>query len=169
MRKPRTKIQELRPNHFYTHQRLLLTRPDLKTIIAKGPEVSVLMSQVRSPSGLFDSKVVSVANCIILFAVKTVECKSCGKQVVKTTQRYNEVIKQGWNFFCSRSCRYGYQEKRAIIFCAQCQTSVQKTPAQIRKTKSHKFCSKSCAAKYNNSHKTYNTRLKNLKSFWSKG
>ena len=46
MRKPRTKIQELRPNHFHTRQRLLLTRPDLKTIIAKGPEVSVLVSQV---------------------------------------------------------------------------------------------------------------------------
>jgi hypothetical protein len=94
--------------------------------------------------------------------VKTVECKSCGKLVTKTITRYNESIKNGWNFFCSRACRYGYQEKGVNIPCAQCQTAVRRTPAQIRQTKSNIFCPKSCAAKYNNSHKTYGTRRSKL-------
>jgi hypothetical protein len=95
----------------------------------------------------------------------TVECKNCGKHVTKTNGRYNESIKNGWNFFCSISCRYGYQEKGKEIACAQCQKLIRKTPAQVRQTINNVFCSKSCAAFYNNSHKRTGTRRSKLKVF----
>lgn len=97
--------------------------------------------------------------------MKTVECKNCGKQVTKSNSRYNESIKNGWNFFCSIRCRYGYQEKGIELPCAQCQKPVRKTPTQIRQTKNNVFCSKSCAALYNNSHKDYGTRRSKLEMF----
>lgn len=97
--------------------------------------------------------------------MKIVECRNCGKQVEKTASRYNESIKNGWNFFCSLSCRYGYQENGIEIPCAQCQKFVRKTPGQVRQTKSNVFCSKSCAALYNNSRKHRGTRRSKLEKF----
>lgn len=97
--------------------------------------------------------------------MRIVECKNCGNQVSKTKGRYNESIKNGWNFFCSISCRYGYQEKGRELYCAQCQKAIRKTPGQIRQTKKNVFCSKSCAASYNNSHKRYGTRRSKLEAF----
>lgn len=94
-----------------------------------------------------------------------VECKNCGSRVKKTVGRYNESIKNGWNFFCSIPCRYGYQEKGAKYYCAKCHTAIRRTPAQIRQTKRNVFCSKSCAASYNNSHKRYGTRRSKLEMF----
>lgn len=97
--------------------------------------------------------------------MKIVECKNCGRQVTKPDGRYNESIKNGWNFFCSISCRYSYQEKGKEIPCAQCQKLIRKTPAQVRQTISNVFCSKSCAAFYNNSHKHSGTRRSKLEVF----
>lgn len=95
----------------------------------------------------------------------TVECKNCGKEVLKTVGRYNESIKNVWNFFCSRACRYGYQENGIKVPCAYCRKIVRKTPNQIRRTKVNVFCSKSCAAIYNNSHRTRGTRRSRLEKF----
>ena len=97
--------------------------------------------------------------------MKSVECKSCGKSVSKSVTRYNESLKNQWNFFCSRTCRYGYQEKGQATSCAQCQKSIRKTPAEIRKTKRHVFCSKSCAATFNNRHKEYGCRRSRLEKY----
>jgi hypothetical protein len=97
--------------------------------------------------------------------MKSVECKNCGKPVLKSIQRYNESLKNGWNFFCSRVCRYGYQENGIKFPCAQCGKIVRKTPNQIRRTKANVFCSKSCAALFNNSHKTRGTRRSLLERF----
>lgn len=97
--------------------------------------------------------------------VKTVDCKKCGNQTIKTNGRYNEAIKNGWNFFCSIKCRYAYQEKGQECFCAYCSQSIKKTPAQIRQTKANVFCSKSCAARYNNGHKSNGTRRSKLECY----
>ena len=100
--------------------------------------------------------------------MKTVECKNCGRMLIKTNGRYNESVKNGWNFFCSLSCRYGYQEKGKEFPCAQCQKLIRKIPAQIRQTKHNVFCSKSCAALYNNKHKHRGTRRSKLEVFIEK-
>ncbi len=97
--------------------------------------------------------------------MKAVECKKCDRQILKSNGRYNESVKNNWNFFCCIACRYGYQEKATEIPCAQCRKVVRKTPAQVRQTKENTFCSKSCAALYNNSHKTYGSRRSKLEAF----
>src|SRR2546423_10398658 len=97
--------------------------------------------------------------------MKSVECKNCGKHVLKSIQRYNESLKNGWNFFCSRACRYGYQENGIKFPCAQCRKIVRKTPNQIRRTKANVFGSKSGAALFNNSHKTRGARRSLLERF----
>lgn len=97
--------------------------------------------------------------------MKAAECKKCGEQILKSNGRYNESVKNNWNFFCSIACRYGYQERATEIPCAQCQKRVRKTPAQVRQTKENSFCSKSCAALYNNSHKVYGSRRSKLEAF----
>jgi len=94
--------------------------------------------------------------------MKIVSCQNCSKQAVKSNGRYNEAIKNGWNFFCSIKCRYGYQEKSKEFSCAWCSKTILKTPAQVRKTKANVFCSKSCAACYNNRHKQTGTRRSKL-------
>lgn len=100
--------------------------------------------------------------------MRIVDCKKCGSQTTKTNGRYNEAIKNGWNFFCSIKCRYAYQEKVREFSCAYCSQSIKKTPAQIRQTKSNVFCSKSCAARYNNGHKSYGTRRSKLECYLEK-
>jgi hypothetical protein len=97
--------------------------------------------------------------------MKSVECKNCGKQALKSVTRYNESLKNGWNFFCSRACRYGYQENGIRVPCKQCGRIIRKTPNEIRRTKANVFCSKSCAAVYNNSHRNHGIRRSRLEKF----
>jgi len=78
-----------------------------------------------------------------------VVCKTCNKQFIKTSSRYNEAVKKGWDFFCSKTCLSNYRIKYKKVFCDSCNAEFIKNNAQIEKTK-HNFCSKSCAAKYNN-------------------
>lgn len=97
--------------------------------------------------------------------MKIVDCQHCDKQTTKSNGRYNETIKNGWNFFCSIKCRYAFQEKGKEFSCAWCSKLIRKTPAQIRQTKSNVFCSKSCAACYNNRHKHTGTRRSKLEYY----
>jgi len=97
--------------------------------------------------------------------MKIVECQNCGKQTAKLDYRYNEAIKNGWKSFCSIKCRYAYQEKGAEFLCAWCSKHIKKTPAEIRKTKVNVFCTKSCAAYYNNRHKQTGTRRSKLECY----
>ena len=97
--------------------------------------------------------------------MKTVDCQKCGNQTIKSNGRYNETIRNGWNFFCSIKCRYAYQDKSKEFACAWCSKIIKKTPAQIRQTKANVFCSKSCAACYNNRHKHTGTRRSKLECY----
>lgn len=97
--------------------------------------------------------------------MKIVYCQNCKRQTTKSVGRYNESIKNGWNFFCSLKCRYAFKEKGKEFKCAWCTEIIKKTPAQIRQTKTNVFCSKSCAAKYNNRHKQTGTRRSKLENY----
>ncbi len=100
--------------------------------------------------------------------MKLVDCENCGTQTTKSNGRYNQSIKNGWNFFCSIKCRYVFQEKGKEFPCAWCLKTIRKTPAQIRQTKSNVFCTKSCAARYNNRHKHSGTRRSKLECYLEK-
>jgi hypothetical protein len=77
-------------------------------------------------------------------------------------------IKRSKLDFCSRECWYLDTNKQSRIKnkvnCLQCGIEFYKLPNQQRKTKNH-FCSRSCAATYNNTHKTHGTRVSKLEVF----
>jgi len=62
--------------------------------------------------------------------------------------------------FCSSKCTITKQE----VNCIQCDKKFSKVLNQIKKTNNN-FCSKSCAATYNNTHKTTGTRRSKLESY----
>ena len=73
--------------------------------------------------------------------------------------------------FCSMSCsaphKTGKHNSSITVYCEQCSKPFKKLPSSIKKTK-HNFCCKSCAAKYNNAHKTKGTRISKLEIWLSK-
>jgi len=77
-------------------------------------------------------------------------------------------IKRSIFDFCSKECCYLDTNKQSKIKnkvnCTQCGIEFYKLPNQQRKTKNH-FCSRSCAATYNNTHKTHGTRVSKLEVF----
>ena len=60
-------------------------------------------------------------------------------------------------FFCSQKCFGENLTTKQEVICIQCQQNFLKNPSQIAKTKNN-FCSKSCAATFNNKNKKYGTR-----------
>ena len=63
--------------------------------------------------------------------------------------------------FCSRKCQFNNQIKSIKCSCKQCKKLFTKRLSSIIKTKNN-FCSKSCAATYNNTHKTKGYRRSKL-------
>ena len=66
--------------------------------------------------------------------------------------------------YCSEKCSNLAKITRQKVNCAQCNTEFTKLLNQIKATKNN-FCSKSCAATYNNMHKTKGCRRSKLE-FW---
>lgn len=123
-------------------------------------------NQTQKKSGRRDLKMVTNINYDVeIIKMKIVNCRNCGRQTTKSNGRYSEAIKNGWNFFCSIKCRYAYQEKGKEFLCPSCSKVIRKTPSQIRQTKSNVFCTKSCAARYNNRHKHTGTRRSKLENY----
>lgn len=69
--------------------------------------------------------------------------------------------------FCSNKCQRDHESPPVIVSCAQCHKTFRKSPSAILKSKHH-FCSQSCAAKWNNAHKTKGTRISKLEVWLSK-
>ena len=69
--------------------------------------------------------------------------------------------------FCSRICRDKNKIKQVSVNCNQCNKIFFKRLDQFKKTKNH-FCSQSCSATYNNTHKTHGTRRSKLETWLEK-
>ena len=68
--------------------------------------------------------------------------------------------------FCSIECVGLSKQQRTIMKCSNCQKEFSQTPSQIKNSKSgNHFCSKSCAATYNNTHKTKGNRRSKLEVY----
>jgi len=80
-------------------------------------------------------------------ALKKVFCKNCKKLVYRSIGRFNENIKFGWNFYCSRKCEYKYKTKRKELKCENCGKIFERERGQIS---AHNYCSQSCGAIMNN-------------------
>ncbi len=90
-------------------------------------------------------------------------CPQCNNHFEKTKReiRNKIIIHKTKTIYCSFKC---YQQSRITIKnvnCKQCNTLFLKEKSRIKKTKNN-FCSKSCAATYNNTHKTKGNRRSKL-------
>lgn len=104
-----------------------------------------------------------VMSCTNSKAVK-LECPSCHKEFVRPknviVSKFGRHNKQTF-IYCSHIC--STNKKRAFyqVTCLHCKVAFFKILNQINKTPNH-FCSKSCAATYNNAHKTSGNRRSKL-------
>ena len=65
---------------------------------------------------------------------------------------------------CTRNCQFKFQRTAQVVSCIQCGKNIVKLPNQIKKHK-NVFCTSSCAATYNNTHKTKGTRVSKLENW----
>jgi hypothetical protein len=97
-----------------------------------------------------------------------VTCLNCSTLFQKLPYEVKRgAIRGKGRHFCSIECFNEYQIKdreNHIKECAYCNKKFYKKPAEQKKTKNH-FCSRSCAATYNNTHKTTGTRVSKLELF----
>jgi len=98
------------------------------------------------------------------------KCESCGKTFHKPKNQILSIIKRKRNehIYCSRSCKCSKTLHSDTIYCNvkcdQCGKEIMRTEAWIKKVK-HNFCSRSCAAKYQNAHKTSGYRRSKLEMY----
>ena len=69
--------------------------------------------------------------------------------------------------YCSTQCARLSFGTPIVFLCEQCGSTCSQHPKDVKRAKHH-FCSQSCAAKYNNSHKTKGTRTSKLEIWLSK-
>lgn len=99
------------------------------------------------------------------------KCHHCKKPFSATKRAISSVLKNKSGrhtlCFCSISCSSSNKNPPIRVCCEQCNNVFFKTPCQIKQTK-HNFCCRSCAAKYNNSHKECGTRKSKLEKWIQK-
>jgi len=88
-------------------------------------------------------------------------CDNCGELHYKAKCEILRGLRRTKLFFCSNKCDNEFHITKKEVSCAQCATTFLKLPNQIAKTKNN-FCSKSCAATFNNKNKTYGIRRSKL-------
>jgi len=87
------------------------------------------------------------------------QCEHCGKTFY--TQKRIIKDKRGVKKFCSFSCLGKSTLQKTTINCKLCNKEFLIKKSQLKKGKNH-FCSISCNAQYNNSHKTHGTNRSKL-------
>lgn len=90
-----------------------------------------------------------------------IKCKKCEKIFNKRKNKILVAIKGHQNLdynYCSFSCR---RDVHKILLCCNCKKTIIKNPSELKKPK-NAFCSSSCAAIYNNNHKTTGYRRSKL-------
>lgn len=97
------------------------------------------------------------------------QCYKCNNIFYKTKRAINDVInnRRGHNGkYCSQHCAGKDKNKTFYVSCINCFKPTQRQLNQIKKYK-NSFCSSSCAAIYNNTHKQTGTRISKLE-IWLK-
>jgi hypothetical protein len=92
-------------------------------------------------------------------------CNYCHKKIDIVWERYGKRANQ--NHYCSRHCYIQAKIKKQTVSCKTCGKEFTKKLDQIKKSKNN-FCSQSCGATYNNTHKTKGTRTSKLE-IWLQG
>jgi len=96
------------------------------------------------------------------------QCYGCNEIFYEYKKMINFIRKHKKNGikYCSNKCQGILLKTKTILSCANCNSPIEKTPAEIKKSKSgNHFCSRSCAAIYNNTHKTKGNRISKLEKW----
>lgn len=96
-----------------------------------------------------------------------IECYHCEKTFYLKKCEINRILlpnqpRQG--NYCSKKCQSISQTTIKDVICNNCGIVFKKQINQIKKSSNH-FCSRSCAAKYNNTHKTKGNRRSKLEEY----
>ena len=96
--------------------------------------------------------------------VIVLECPQCHNSFSRTKNVIQSKLGPHNNektIYCSHRCAAQSKITKQKVNCLQCNTTFEKFQNQISRSPNH-FCSKSCAAKYNNTHKTKGNRRSKL-------
>ena len=95
------------------------------------------------------------------------QCYKCNNIFYMTKHGIQKVLNvntRAKGMYCSNNCRNLSKIKKEKVFCSNCNGEFEKFPSEISKNKNN-FCSRSCAAKYNNTHKTKGNRRSKLEKY----
>jgi len=98
-------------------------------------------------------------------ALLTFICPVCSKTFSKQNVYYDRHVRRHGRDYqpkCSRKCVNISNSKSQQVECLQCHASFVKAGANLKKSPSNHFCSRSCSASYNNRHKMHGTRRSKL-------
>lgn len=92
----------------------------------------------------------------------SVICETCGNKFDKKSYQIRKTSRN----FCNKKCSGLADRTKISAMCANCNAKIEKLPNQKARSKTGRvFCSKSCAATYNNTHKTHGTRRSKLEQW----
>lgn len=83
-----------------------------------------------------------------------VECATCQGQFEKKKSHYDQAVREGKNVYCSSKCLRESQTRLETRACMNCEADVSRVPSEFGE---RWFCSRSCAASFNNVGVTRNT------------
>lgn len=92
----------------------------------------------------------------------TLQCKMCNIIFTRKSKNYKSSYN---NQFCSQECfhKHDVVSNNVILNCTHCNKTFKKQKCKIKSINS--FCSSSCAASYNNKHKTKGNRRSKLEIY----
>lgn len=79
-------------------------------------------------------------------------CLHCTKIFLLEKYRVQRGIERGTAKYCSQTCARHARRTSKEVHCANCQALFRKHGVELKRTANH-FCSRSCAAQFNNRHK----------------
>jgi hypothetical protein len=98
------------------------------------------------------------------------ECQYCKKTFYLTKHEIQTALNPNHGYkgkYCSKKCHNSSQISKIIVKCNNCGKEFRKLRNQAERSKNH-FCSRSCAAIYNNTHKTKGNRRSKLEIYLEK-
>lgn len=88
-------------------------------------------------------------------------CDYCGETFLREKK---DTTKKVMNTFCSPKHHYLWKVEKKSYSCTQCSKEVSRRPKEVSQS-GNVFCCQSCAATYNNLHKTTGTRRSKLEQW----
>jgi hypothetical protein len=80
------------------------------------------------------------------------QCFNCNEEFLIEKYRVQRALERGTGKYCSQTCARHARRTSQEVLCVNCQTIFRKHGGELKRTSKH-FCSRSCAARYNNRHK----------------